>query len=71
MNLAEDYRLNNNLNKVSIAFPCISTGVYHYPHKEAAKIAIETVKKTNYQNVSVYFVCFLDEDYKIYQSILA
>ena len=70
MKLAEKYRLDNNLDKVSIAFPCISTGVYHYPHKEAASIAYETIKKTNLNNIIVYFVCFLDEDYQIYLNLI-
>ena len=37
MDLAEKHNL------LSIAFPCISTGVYNYPHEEAAKIAFDTV----------------------------
>lgn len=28
-----------------IAFPCISTGVFHFPPEEAAKIAVDTVKQ--------------------------
>lgn len=57
----------------TIAFPNISTGVYGYPKEEAAKIAIDTVKKfisENRQLDKVVFVCFDKENYKIYKSIL-
>lgn len=57
----------------SIAFPCISTGVYHYPHKEAAKIAIDTVLdhvKSGKFTGEVIFCCFLKEDAEIYKDIL-
>ncbi len=70
MKLAEEYRIQNDLDRVSIAFPCISTGVYHFPHEQACKIAIETVKNTNYKNIDVYFVCFLDVDYNLYKEII-
>jgi O-acetyl-ADP-ribose deacetylase (regulator of RNase III) len=58
----------------SIAFPNISTGVYHFPKKEAADIAISEVKKFisyNQTIESILFVCFDDENYSIYESLLA
>ncbi len=54
----------------SIAFPCISTGVYGYPKRDAAKIAIETVKSFPTNCVKkVIFCCFGEEDAAIYRSI--
>ena len=61
---------DNNLNEISIAFPCISTGVYHYPKREAATIAINTIKEFDNENINVIFVCFLDEDYLLYLNLL-
>ena len=58
----------------SIAFSNISTGIYGYPKKEAATIAIKTVSDLLQQNPSlpkVYFVCFDEENYSIYKSIIA
>ena len=58
----------------SIAFPCISTGVYHFPSQDAAKVAVETVSAFIQNNESlekIIFVCFKDEDYQMYQSLLA
>ena len=70
MELAEKYRTDNKLNKISIGFPCISTGIYGYPKDEACKIAIDTVKETNNMNIDVYFVCYEDLDYKLYLNYL-
>ncbi len=57
----------------SIAFPSISTGTYGYPKNEAAKIAIATVNEFCAQNPNsfdkIIFVCFDDENYKVYQDI--
>ena len=55
----------------SIAFPNISTGIYSYPKTEAAEIAIKTVAEFLQQNdsVKVYFVCFDDENFELYQSL--
>ena len=61
----------NNLH--SIAFPGISTGVYGYPKREAAQIALSTVKEWLAQNadydMEVTFVNFSEGDYQIYQSL--
>lgn len=70
MKLAEEYREDNDLSKVTIAFPCISTGVYGYPQEEAAKIAINTIKSISNNNIEVIFVCFLNEDYQIYTELI-
>ena len=56
----------------TIAFPNISTGIYHFPKDKAAEIAVRTVK--DFERISeigkVIFVCFDDENYQIYKSIL-
>lgn len=58
--------LENNIQ--SIAFPNISTGVYHFPKERAAQIAIKTVtdflKEQSVIN-EVIFVCFDQENYEI------
>ena len=66
--LAEKYRKDNNLKKVSIGFPCISTGIYGYPKDEACKIAIDTVKEYINENIEVKFVCYEELDYKLYMN---
>lgn len=59
----------------SIAFPNISTGVYHYPKNEAAQIAIGTTKYLleKYKNTieKVIFVCFDEDNFDIYQNLLS
>lgn len=55
----------------SIAFCCISTGVFGFPKQEAAEIAIGTVRdflKSN--SIKVIFNVFGSEDYDIYRKIL-
>ena len=57
----------------SIAFPNISTGIYHFPKPEAAAIAIETVQRfiANDNNLKeIFFVCFDDENYGLYKERL-
>jgi O-acetyl-ADP-ribose deacetylase len=61
-------------NKCSgIAFPNISTGIYGYPKKEAALIAINSVKTyldTHDFIQKVIFCCFDSENYACYSQIL-
>lgn len=63
LELAKEYGIK------SVAFCCISTGVFHFPNALAAKIAIETVRKHR-GNIEVIFNVFKDEDYKIYRDLL-
>lgn len=57
----------------SIAFPCISTGAYHFPAEKAAKTAFAAVREFLKDNsdFSVYFVCFNGADYKLYKKLEA
>ena len=68
--LAKKYMLDNNLKEVTIAFPCISTGIYGYPNKEASDIAFNTVKEFDKDSINVIFVCFLDKDYNLYNNLV-
>ena len=55
----------------SIAFCCISTGVFHFPNELAAKIAIETVKSyPRHELKTIVFNVFIDKDRDIYQQLL-
>lgn len=57
----------------SIAFCCISTGVFHFPNREAAEIAVNTVRGFLRQKTAiekVIFNVFQDQDKQIYQELL-
>ncbi|HVS90503.1 MAG TPA: O-acetyl-ADP-ribose deacetylase [Mucilaginibacter sp.] len=57
----------------TIAFPNISTGIYHFPKDKAAEIAIGTVRgflDGHEQIEKVLFVCFDEENYSIYKKLL-
>ncbi len=58
----------------SIAFPCISTGVYGYPQRAAAQIALTTIRhylESGLYTGEVILCCFLQEDYDIYRELLS
>lgn len=57
----------------SIAFPCISTGLFHFPNFLAGQIAVDEVKKFLQEKTSikkVIFNVFKDQDKAIYQKLL-
>lgn len=76
--LADCYRntldmcLENDLK--SVAFCCISTGVFHFPNKKAAEIAVSTVKDwiaAHPETIErVIFNIFKDEDRTYYEELL-
>ncbi|XP_061064453.1 ADP-ribose glycohydrolase MACROD2 isoform X7 [Eubalaena glacialis] len=59
----------NNIR--SVAFPCISTGIYGFPNEPAAIIALSTIKewlaKNQHQVDRIIFCVFLEVDFKIYK----
>ncbi|MBK7248783.1 MAG: O-acetyl-ADP-ribose deacetylase [Flavobacteriales bacterium] len=61
-------------NCKTIAFPCISTGVYKYPTNEAARVSVDTVLdfvSSNPNKVEkVIFVCFDDDNFYFIKSQL-
>ena len=64
--------LENNLK--SVAFCCISTGVFRFPNKRAAEIAVKTVKEWSLEHPEamerIILNVFKEEDKKYYEEIL-
>ena len=58
----------------SVAFCCISTGVFRFPNKRAAEIAVKTVSEWLRENPGkierVIFNVFKDEDKTIYEKLI-
>ena len=54
----------------SIAFPAISTGIYHYPKQAAAEVAIRTCREDANHLDRIEFVCFDETTAQIYQHLL-
>ena len=66
--LADEHRLT------SVAFCCISTGVFRFPAERAAEIAVETVSRFLDRGTGVrrvIFNVFRDSDLAIYRKLLA
>ena len=75
--LASCYRKSLELAEAhqatSIAFPCISTGVYGYPPDLAATVAVASVRETlpSVPGIGqVIFCCFHERDLELYQGLL-
>ena len=67
------FELARKNNLKSIAFPAISTGVYGFPKKKAARIAVHETQKAlaaNDELKMVLFVCFNAETKEAYEEVL-
>ncbi|XP_067381176.1 ADP-ribose glycohydrolase MACROD2 isoform X4 [Channa argus] len=64
-------RLLTENGSSTVAFPCISTGIYGFPNEPAAEIALNTVKSWIEENpdkiTRVIFCVFLETDFAIYK----
>ena len=68
LDLAAEYKLR------SIAFCCISTGIFGFPQMEAAEIAVRTVCEwlsSSETSMTVVFNVFSQEDEAMYRDLLA
>ena len=73
--LASCYRrsleLAGTLGCRTVAFPAISTGIYGYPVREAAAIAVETARETMAPRIDlVRFVLFNDETFDAFSALV-
>ena len=60
-------------NLQSVAFCAISTGEFHFPQRQAAKIAVNTVaewKRQTNSAMKIVFDVFKDDDTEIYRELL-
>ncbi|MGE6494891.1 O-acetyl-ADP-ribose deacetylase [Cupriavidus metallidurans] len=67
-------RLAGEHNLRTVAFPNISTGIYGFPRERAVDIAIAAVREALPKSPSieqVTFVCFDDENYRLYRERLS
>ncbi|PVU90858.1 hypothetical protein BB561_004683 [Smittium simulii] len=60
----------------SIAFPCISTGVYNYPFVNATHVVLKTLKEwleinaDKTRDLHVYFCTFKNSDLQVYNELI-
>ncbi len=58
----------------SVAFPCISTGVYRFPKEAAATVAVQTVVdclQHSSRDLDVTFCCYSEADADLYRRLVA
>lgn len=70
----ESLALARSLEASSLAFPCISTGVYRFPKERAARIALDTVHAELARHARperIYLCCFSEPDADVYRAAMA
>jgi O-acetyl-ADP-ribose deacetylase (regulator of RNase III) len=61
-------RIADELGAATVAFPAISTGVYRWPVDDAARLAVDTVRRSDTRVAEVRFVLF---DQRAYDAFTA
>ena len=64
------FRLAVEKGAKSIAFPCISTGVYGYPKESAARIALKVMRENDKNLERIVACCFGRDDAELYRSLI-
>jgi O-acetyl-ADP-ribose deacetylase (regulator of RNase III) len=67
----ESFKAAMDKDLQTIAFPCISTGIYGYPKQQAAVIAVKEMQAFENRFAEIIACCHSEEDQKIYREILA
>lgn len=64
-------KLAEENNCKTIAFPCVSTGIYGFPSERAAKIVVGLLKDFEATVVEeVTLCCFMSHDFELYDRLL-
>jgi len=66
----ESFRAAMDKDLRSIAFPCISTGVYGYPREQAAVVAMEEMQFFDNRFAEIIACCHSEDDERIYLELL-
>jgi O-acetyl-ADP-ribose deacetylase (regulator of RNase III) len=66
----ESFKLAMDKDFRSIAFPCISTGIYGYPAEAAAEIAVAEMQTFENRFDEIIACCHSEEDEKLYLELL-
>ncbi len=72
MALAFQCMKKNHMERLTLAYPVLATGVYGFSHEQSCTIAIQTVQKMyreypETKAIDVVFVCRMEQDYLLYK----
>ncbi|MBA0052463.1 O-acetyl-ADP-ribose deacetylase [Streptomyces sp. AJS327] len=66
----ESLRVARELGAATVAFPAVSTGVYRWPTEDAARLAVDTVRREGGGFAEIRFVLFSPEAYAAFAAQL-